>query len=76
MLYSLAEDLRPRAGASDYQNNNGEFPPNDPPVPTSGGMRSYIDEEAFYVPGTSTTSRRAIEKHKIKQDLTEYDSRR
>lgn len=76
MADPLGEDLLPKAGARDYHEENGEFPLNDPPVPTFGGRRSDIYEEALEAPGTSTPGRRAITSLEIDQKLAEYDSRR
>lgn len=75
MADCLGEDVPPRAGAGDYQDDNGKFPPSDPPVPTYGGRKSDIDEDSLDSPGTPTTGRRAVASHKLEQHLAEYDTR-
>lgn len=72
----LEDDIQQKAGARDYQDVNGEFPPNHFPVPTSGGKRSDIDEENLDAPGASTTHRRGVDSKELEKHLSEYDKSR
>lgn len=76
MAEHLGGYLPPIDGALDYQDDNGELPPNDPSILTSGGRRSDVEDVKLRFFGTPTTGRRAIASHELEQHLAEYDTRR